>query len=76
MAGVSDFIPKKKIKGKNSPPWINGEIIDAIKKKEAARRRLKKSPSNLHREKFKELRAHVISKCSCYEQMIKKAERI
>ena len=69
MAGVSDFIPKKKIKGKNSPPWINGEIIDAIKKKEAARRRLKKSPSNLHREKFKELRAHV-------KQMIKKAERI
>ena len=52
MAGVSDFIPTKKIKGKNSPPWINGEIIYAIKKKEAARRRLKKSPSNLHREKF------------------------
>ena len=42
MAGVSDFIPTKKIKGKKSPPWINGEIIYAIKKKEAAHRRLKK----------------------------------
>ena len=38
MAGVSDFIPTKKIKGKNSPPWINAEIIHRIKKKEADRK--------------------------------------
>ena len=37
MSAVSDFIQTKKIKGKNTPPWITSEIIHALRKKEAAR---------------------------------------
>ena len=46
MSAVSDFIPTKKIKGKNTPPWITSEIIHALRKKEAARSKLKKSPTD------------------------------
>ena len=41
MSAVSDFIPTKKIKGKNTPPWITSEIIHALRKKEAARSKLR-----------------------------------
>ena len=30
ISAVSDFIPTKKIKGKNTPPWITSEIIHAL----------------------------------------------
>ena len=40
MSAVSDFIPTKKIKGKNTPLWITSEIIHALRKKEAARSKL------------------------------------
>ena len=43
---VSDFIPTKKIKRKNTPPWITNEVIHALRKKEAARSKLKKSPTD------------------------------
>ena len=56
MSAVSDFIPTKKIKGKNTPPWITSEIIHALRKKEAARSKLKKSPTD-HQQKYRELRA-------------------
>ena len=56
MSAVSDFIPTKKIKGKNTPPWITSEIIHALWKKEAARSKLKKSPTDHQRQKYRELR--------------------
>lgn len=56
MSAVADFIPSKKIKGKNSPPWITGKILHYLRKKESVRKMLKNSPSDLLREKFKELR--------------------
>ena len=57
MSAVSDFIPTKKIKGKNTPPWITSEIIHALRKKEAARSKLKKSPTDHQQQKYRELRA-------------------
>ena len=56
MSAVSHFIPTKKIKRKNTPPWIISEIIHALRKKEAARSKLKKSPTDLQRQKYRELR--------------------
>ena len=56
MSAVSDFIPTKKIKGKNTPLWITSEIIHALRKKEAARSKLKKSPTDHQRQKYRELR--------------------
>ena len=56
MSAVSDFIPTKKIKGKNTPPWITSEIIHALRKKEAACSKLKKSPTDHQRQKYRELR--------------------
>ena len=59
LSAVADYIPTKKIKGKNSPPWITGDIIHSLRKKEAIRQKLKKSPTSHLREKFKELRTKV-----------------
>ena len=60
LAAVEQHIPTKKIKGRNSPPWMNGNIIHTISwEKEAARRKLKSSPTDALRTKFKELRATV-----------------
>ena len=49
MSTVSDFIPTKKFKGKNArlPSWKN----------EAARSKLKKSPTDHQQQKYRELRA-------------------
>ena len=59
LAAVQDFIPTKKNKGRNSPPWIDGEIIHALRKKDAIRQKIKKTPTDALRSKFKELRAKV-----------------
>ena len=59
LSVVRIYIPTKKIKGRNSPPWINGSIIHEIRKKEAVRRKLRSSPSDALRAKFKELRTKV-----------------
>jgi hypothetical protein len=34
VAALREFIPTKKIKGKLSPPWITGDILHVIRKKE------------------------------------------
>ena len=57
MSAVSDFIPTKKIKGKNTPPWITSEIIHALRKKEDAPLKLKKSPTDHQQQKYCQLRA-------------------
>ena len=59
LAAVDQAIPKKCIKNVHSSPWINGEIIHAIKKKETVRRQLKSSSSSSLMEKFKELQNKV-----------------
>ena len=59
LAAVTDFIPTKRIKGRNTPPWINGEIIHTIRKKETVRQKLKRSPTKSLNDKFKELRTKV-----------------
>ena len=55
MSAVSDFIPTKKTKGKNTPPWITSEIIHALRKKEASRSKLKKSPTDHQQQKYHEI---------------------
>ena len=56
---VSKHIPRKKIKGRNPLPWINGTILNLIKKKNTVRRKMKLSPSIHLAQKFKKLRATV-----------------
>jgi hypothetical protein len=53
LSVVRNYIPTKKIKGRNSPPWINGSIIYEIRKKEAVRRKQRSSPSDALLAKFK-----------------------
>ena len=52
---MADFIPKKKLKGTNPLPWINGSIINLINKKDSIRKKLKQRASSLLREKFRTL---------------------
>ena len=59
FSAIRNNIPMKKIRNINSPPWINGEIIHAIKRKETVRRKLKSSPTDALRNRFKELRTEV-----------------
>ena len=56
MSAVLDFILTKTIKGKNTPRWITSDIIHALRKKEAARSKLKKSPTDCQQQKYRELR--------------------
>ena len=57
MSAVSDFIPTKKTKEKNTPPWITSKIIHALRKKETSRSKLKKSATDHQQQKYRELRA-------------------
>ena len=59
LSCVRGSIPVKTISNVNNPPWINGEIINAIRKKETVRRKLKTSPTDVLRNKFKALRSKV-----------------
>ena len=57
MSAVSDFIPTKKIKGKNTTPWNTSETIHALRKKEAARSKLKTAPTDHQQHRYRELRS-------------------
>ena len=59
LSVARNYIPTKKIKGRNSPPWTNGSITHEIRKKEAVRRKPRPSPSDALRAKPKELRTKV-----------------
>lgn len=59
MSAVATYIPVKRLRGRNPAPWINGPILNMIKKKESVRQKLKISPSNYLQHKFKTLRAVV-----------------
>ena len=52
---VSKHIPRKKIKGRNPLPRINGTILNLIKKKNTVRRKMKLSPSSHLAQTFKKL---------------------
>ena len=65
---MADFIPKKKLKGTNPLPWINGSIINLIKKKDSIRKILKQRASSVLREKFRSLRSEIKRRlCECRE---------
>ena len=59
LSAVCGSIPRKTISNVNNPPWINGEIIHAIRKKETVRRKLKTTPTDILKNKFKALRSKV-----------------
>ena len=60
LAAVKDHIPKKKLKGRNPVPWIDGPIMNFLKKKKySTRKKLKQSPSSYLRSKFRDLRSAV-----------------
>lgn len=44
----------KNVKWRNNPPWINGDIVHALRKKESARPKFLSSPADFLRAKFKE----------------------
>ena len=58
LAAVADFIPLKTIRKRNAPPWLTGDILFLLRKKESVRKKLKLLPRNeILRDKFKTLRA-------------------
>ena len=59
LAAVKDFVPSKKLKGRNPVPWIDSNILNLIKKKNSVRQKLKSHPNAGLRDKFKSLRAQV-----------------
>ena len=56
---VSEYVPRKKLKGRNPLPWITGNILNLINKKNTVRRKLKSCPTSYLAQKFKELRTAV-----------------
>ena len=50
---------EENISNVNNPPWINGEIIHAIRKKETVRQKLKTTPTDILKNKFKALRSEM-----------------
>ena len=56
---VLKHVPRKKIKGRKPLPWITGNILNLIKKKNTVRRKLKSCPTSHLAQKFKELRTAV-----------------
>jgi len=59
LAAVADYIPSRRLKGRNPVPWINGPILNLIKKKNCVRQKLKRSPTCYLKEKFKNLRTGI-----------------
>ena len=59
LAVVKDFVPSKRLKGRNQVPWIDSNISNVIKKKNSVRQKLKSHPNAGLKDKFKSLRAQV-----------------
>lgn len=78
---VDKCIPKSKLKRANSPPWIDGEVIHSINKRDSLKRKAAKEKSNVNlwekvkqsrkqtkyliREKFNEYVVRFTSAASC-----------
>ena len=48
LSAVNDCVPKIEIKSANSAPWIDAEVLKAVRKKERLRKRAKNSSSEYH----------------------------
>ena len=59
QTSAKDFVPSKRLKSRNSVPWIDSNILNLIKKKNSVRQKLKSHPNEGLRDKFKSLRAQV-----------------
>ena len=61
LSAVSDFVPTKKLQPRNHLPWMNGEIIHNIKKKNSIRMRMKRSrlPSQNLKDRFRDIRRKI-----------------
>ena len=46
VSAINTFTPKKKSRDLNKPPWINGELLKAIRKKKTLWQSLKCDPNN------------------------------
>ena len=57
MSTADKFIPKRKIKDRNSPPWINAEIRHLLYKKETIRRKLRSNQNNHLKQSYRDIRA-------------------
>ena len=57
MSTADKFIPKPKIKERNSPPWINAEIRHLLNKKETIRRKLRSNQNNHLKQSYRDIRA-------------------
>ena len=57
MSTADKFIPKRKIKDRNSPPWINAEIRHLLNKKETIRRKLRSNQNNHLKQSYRDIRA-------------------
>ena len=60
FSAINSFVPLKKPRDSNNSPWINGELLKAIRKKKTLWRLLKKDPNNvMKREKFRSMRQKI-----------------
>ena len=55
LHAVQKFIPVKKVKDKNSPPWIDGEVIYHIRKKYAALKKYRKTRTEYCKRKLRKI---------------------
>lgn len=46
VSAINTFTPKKKSRDLNKPPWINGKLLKAIRKKKTLWQSLKRDPNN------------------------------
>ena len=56
---VNEFIPRKKVKDKLTPPWIDSEVKTLCRKKDKASRKALLNKNSDHIDKFKSLRRDV-----------------
>ena len=59
LAAVKDFVPSKRLKGRNPVPWIDRIILKLIKKLNSFGQKLKSHPNASLADKFKSLLAQV-----------------
>ena len=52
LAVVKDFVPSKRLKGRNQVPWIDSNISNVMKKKNSVRQKLKSHPNAGLKVKF------------------------
>ena len=59
LRAVNEHIPTKSFRSRHRVPWINGDILYQIKKKNTIRKRLKRTPTEHLLNRFKSMRTLV-----------------